>query len=245
MPRYRLLIEYDGTPFSGWQRQENGPSVQGAIEQAIARFCGEAVAIRGAGRTDAGVHARGQVAHVDIARDWPADKVRDATNAHLRGLPVVILGAEKAASDFDARHSATARSYRYLILDRRSPPALERGRVWHVPRPLDVAAMHVAAEVLVGHHDFTTFRASECQALSPMRTLDVLTVAREGEHVVIEARARSFLHNQVRSMTGALKLVGEGRWTADDLRQALEARDRKACAPVAPAAGLYFMRVDY
>ncbi|GGE33421.1 tRNA pseudouridine synthase A [Agaricicola taiwanensis] len=245
MPRYRLLIEYDGTHFSGWQRQENGPSVQGAIEAAIAAFTAEDVKIRGAGRTDAGVHARGQVAHVDIVKDWRTDTVRDATNAHLRGAGVVILAADKVEDDFDARFSATARSYEYLILDRRTPPALDRGRVWHVPVRLDHEAMHQAAKVLLGRHDFTTFRASECQANSPVRTLDRLDVSREGEMVVVRAKARSFLHNQVRSMVGSLKLVGEGKWTAKDLRAALEAADRKACGPTAPAAGLCFMSVDY
>jgi tRNA pseudouridine38-40 synthase len=245
MPRYRLLIEYDGTPFSGWQRQVNGPSVQGAIEAAIAAFTGEAVQIRGAGRTDAGVHARGQVAHVDIEKGWRSDTVRDATNAHLRGQPVIILAVDRVTDDFDARFSATARSYEYLILDRRPPPGLDRNRVWHVPTRLDHEAMDAAAKVLLGRHDFTTFRASECQANSPVRTLDRLDVTRQGEMVVVRAKARSFLHNQVRSMVGSLKLVGEGKWTAKDLRTALDAARRDACGPTAPAAGLFFMTVDY
>ncbi len=245
MPRYRLLIEYDGTPYSGWQRQTNGASVQGAIEAAITAFTGETVTIRGAGRTDAGVHARGQVAHADIAKDWKTDTVRDALNAHLRGSTVIILSAERVPDDFDARFSATARSYEYLILDRRSPPALDRNRVWHVPVRLDHEAMHHAAQQLLGLHDFTTFRAAECQANSPVRTLDRLDVAREGEMVVVRAKARSFLHNQVRSMVGCLKLVGDGRWSAADLKAALDAASRAACGPVAPAAGLCFMSVDY
>lgn len=245
MPRYRLLIEYDGTPFSGWQRQINGPSVQGAIETAISAFAGETAKIRGAGRTDAGVHARGQVAHVDLIREWRTDTVRDATNAHLRGCPVIILAVEQVDETFDARFSATARSYEYLILDRRPPPALDRNRVWHVPIQLDHEAMDKAAKVLLGRHDFTTFRAAECQANSPVRTLDRLEVSRQGEMVVVRAKARSFLHNQVRSMVGSLKLVGDGRWNADDLRAALKAADRKACGPTAPAAGLCFMSVDY
>lgn len=245
MPRFRLLIEYDGGPFVGWQRQANGRSVQQAIEEAVESFCGEAVRIGGAGRTDAGVHASGQVAHLDLARDWPDDTVRDALNAHLRPEPVAILAAARVADGFDARHSATARHYRYLIVNRRAPLALERGKAWHVARPLDHAAMHEAAQALVGHHDFTTFRSTECQSASPVKTLDRLEVSRDGERIVIEASARSFLHNQVRSMVGSLKLVGEGRWTTKDLAAALAARDRRACGPVAPPDGLCLVRVDY
>lgn len=245
MPRFRLTIEYDGGPFSGWQRQENGPSVQAAIETAIAKFCGEVVNIRGAGRTDAGVHARGQVAHVDLARDWPTDTVRDAINAHLRPAPIVVLAAEQVAEDFDARFSATARHYEYAIIDRRPPLGLDRGRAWHVPRRIDHEAMHAAARILIGRHDFTTFRAAECQAASPVKTLDRLDVSRHGEAVVVRASARSFLHHQVRSITGSLKLVGEGRWSARDLESALHARDRAQCGAMAPAAGLYLLRVDY
>ena len=245
MPRFRLLIEYDGGPFVGWQRQANGRSVQQAIEEAVESFCGEAVRIGGAGRTDAGVHASGQVAHLDLARDWPDDTVRDALNAHLRPEPVAILAAARVADGFDARHSATARHYRYLIVNRRAPLALERGKAWHVARPLDHAAMHEAAQALVGHHDFTTFRSTECQSASPVKTLDRLEVSRDGERIVIEASARSFLHNQVRSMVGSLKLVGEGRWTTKDLAAALAARDRRACGPVAPPDGLWLVRVDY
>lgn len=245
MPRYRLLIEYDGSPFVGWQRQANGRSVQQAVEEAVTAFCGEEVRIGGAGRTDAGVHALGQVAHLDLGRDWPADTVRDALNAHLRPDPVVILEAVRAAPGFDARHSALRRHYRFVILNRRAPPAIERGRAWHVARPLDAAAMHTAAQALVGRHDFTTFRSSECQSASPVKTLDRLDVARDGDRIVVEASARSFLHNQVRSMVGSLKLVGEGRWSARDLASALAARDRRACGPVAPPDGLYLVRVDY
>ncbi len=245
MPRYRLLIEYDGAPFAGWQRQANAPSVQQAVEDAILAFSGEAATLKGAGRTDAGVHARGQVAHVDLTRDWAQDTVRDALNAHLKRQPVTILAADAVAQDFDARFSATARAYEYLILDRRPPPALERGRVWHMPVRLDHEAMDRAAQALVGHHDFTTFRASECQAKSPVKTLERLDVTREGELVVVRARARSFLHNQVRSMVGSLKLVGDGRWRARDLKAALEARDRSACGPVAPPQGLYLVKVEY
>lgn len=245
MPRYRLTIEYDGTPFVGWQVQPDGVSVQGALETAILKLTGEAAGMRGAGRTDAGVHARGQVAHFDLERDWPADKLRDGLNFYLKPLPIVVLAASDVPSDFDARFSATARHYLYRILPRRAPPALERHRVWWIPRTIDAEAMNDAASVLVGRHDFTTFRAIQCQAKSPVRTLDRLDVIRDGDEIHIQASARSFLHNQVRSLVGSLKLVGDGKWTRDDLRAALEARDRTACGPVAPAAGLYLMRVDY
>jgi len=245
MPRYKLTIEYDGGPFVGWQVQDSGPSVQGALVAAIEAFCGERVKVGGAGRTDAGVHALGQVAHVDLTKDWDTDTVRDAITAHLRPQPVVVLAAEKVADTFDARFSATKRHYRYLIVNRRADLALERGRAWRLPRPLDDAAMHGAAQRLVGQHDFTTFRNAECQAKSPVKTLDRLDVVREGEEVRILASARSFLHTQVRSMVGALAFVGEGRWSADDLSAALAARDRSACAPVAPPEGLYLVRVDY
>ena len=245
MPRYKLTIEYDGTPFLGWQMQAEGRSVQGALAQAITAFCGEGVIPNGAGRTDAGVHALGQVAHIDLAKDWPADTVRDALNAHLRPDPVSVLSAEAVTDGFDARFSATARHYRYLIVTRRAPLALMRDRAWLVPVPLDAAAMAEAAQVFVGNHDFTTFRAAACQAKSPVKTLDKLTVADTGDAIVVEAGARSFLHHQVRSMTGALKAVGEGKWTRDDLADALAARDRTRCAPMAPACGLYLVNVDY
>jgi tRNA pseudouridine38-40 synthase len=245
MPRYKLVIEYDGAPFVGWQVQANGVSVQGVIEAAVAAFCGEAVTVRGAGRTDAGVHALGQVAHLDLAREWDADTVRDAINAHLRPHPVAALSAELAPPDFDARFSATRRRYLYRIVNRRAPLALDAARAFRIARPLDAEAMHAAAQRLVGRHDFTTFRAAECQAKSPVKTLDRLDVERSGEEVRIHASARSFLHHQVRSMVGSLALVGERKWTADDLARSLAARDRKACGPVAPPDGLYLVRVDY
>lgn len=247
MPRYRLDIEYDGTPYAGWQRQAGRHSVQAAIEQAVEKFCGEQLSLRGAGRTDAGVHATGQVAHMDLSRAWPADTVRDAVNAHLSqaGERVAVLAVTVVPEDFDARFSAKARHYLYRIANRRAPPALEKGKVWWVPKPLDAAAMHAAAQVLVGRHDFTTFRSSQCQANSPLRTLDRLDVAREGDMIEIRASARSFLHNQVRSMVGSLKKVGEGAWTGADLKAALEACDRSACGQVAPPDGLFLVRVDY
>ena len=245
MPRYRIKIEYDGTPFLGWQRQAQGSSVQGALEEALLRFSGETAGVRGAGRTDAGVHALGQVAHFDLAKDWDPFRIREALNFHLRPAPVAVLECERAADDFDARYSASARHYTYRIMTRRAPPALERHRVWWLPVALNAEAMHAAAQVLVGRHDFTTFRAAQCQANSPLRTLDRLDVSRYTDDIVITTSARSFLHNQVRSMVGSLKLVGEGKWTAHDLKAALEARDRSACGPVAAACGLYLTRVDY
>ncbi len=245
MPRYRIIVEYDGTPFLGWQRQAQGESVQGALEDALRKFSGEAAAVRGAGRTDSGVHALGQVAHFDLEKSWEPFKVREALNFHLKPAPVVVLDCELAAHDFDARYSATARHYRYRILSRRAPPALDRNRVWWLPIALDADAMAAAASGLLGRHDFTTFRAAQCQANSPLRTLDRLDVTRRGEEIIVEASARSFLHNQVRSMVGSLKLVGDGKWTARDLAAALAACDRSACGPVAPASGLYLVRVDY
>ncbi len=245
MPRYRLLIEYDGAPFVGWQRQTNGRAVQQAIEEAVLAFCGEETSVNGAGRTDTGVHALGQVAHIHLVREWPADTVRDAINAHLRPEPVAILDAEQVHNDFDARFSAVKRHYRYRIVNRRAPLAIDHGRAWQVMKRLDAAAMHEAGQALVGHHDFTTFRSTECQSASPVKTLDRLDVSRLGEEIVVETSARSFLHNQVRSMVGSLKLVGEGRWSAADLKAALDARDRTACGPVAPPDGLYLVRVDY
>ena len=245
MHRYKLILEYDGTPFVGWQMQENGPSVQGALARAIEAFSGEVVVPRGAGRTDAGVHALGQTAHMDLVKDWQPDKIRDALNAQLRPDPISVLACERAREDFDARFSAVARHYLYRIIDRRAPLALERMRAWGVFRPLDAEAMHQAAQALIGNHDFTTFRSTECQAKSPTKTLDRLDVSRHGEIIRVETSARSFLHNQVRSMVGSLKLVGEGRWRADELRAALEARDRSACGAVAPPQGLYLVKVDY
>jgi tRNA pseudouridine38-40 synthase len=245
MPRYKLIVEYDGAPFSGWQIQADQRTVQGTLAAAIEAFSGEKVNLQGAGRTDAGVHARGQVAHMDLAKDWDTDTVRDALNAHLRPHPVAILTAEKVAADFNARTSAIKRHYRYRILNRRADLTLDAGHVWRVPRPLDTAAMQAAAQRLVGKHDFTTFRSTECQAKLPVKTLDRLDVERQGDEVDILASARSFLHNQVRSMVGSLVAVGEGRWSADDLQKALDARDRTACGQVAPPDGLYLMRVDY
>ena len=245
MPRYRLLIEYDGRPYHGFQAQGALPSVQASIERAVKGFCGETLRLQAAGRTDAGVHATGQVVHVDLAKDWKPAVVRDALNAHLVPEPIAILDASVAPDGWHARFSATERRYLYRILNRKSPPALDQGRVWHVKKPLDAEAMHEAAQILVGHHDFTTFRDLACQAKSPMKTLDVASVRREGAEVILEFASRSFLHRQVRSMTGTLAEVGVGRWTAAQVKAALEARDRRACGPVAPADGLYLAGVEY
>ena len=245
MPRYRVTLEYHGGPFSGWQRQENGPSVQGALEEAIFRLSGERVTVTGAGRTDAGVHARGQVAHFDLVKEFTPDTVRDALNAHLRPAPIAVVEAALPASDFHARFSAIGRHYEYRILTRRAPPALDKGLVWHVGRALDAAAMQAAAQAFIGQHDFTTFRSSECQAKSPVKTLDRFDVSIMGDEIVCVTRARSFLHHQVRSMVGTLKLVGEGKWRVGDVAKALEARDRAACGTVAPPEGLTLLRVDY
>ena len=245
MPRYKLTIEYCGAGLVGWQRQAKGLSVQEALETAIRDFCGAGVTVFGAGRTDAGVHALAQIAHVDLPREAAPEVIRSAVNYHLRPHAISVLAVEPVAPEFDARRSATHRHYLYRMLNRRAPPALERGRVWHVAAPLDLAAMQEGARHLVGHHDFSTFRDSLCQAKSPVKTLDQLDVAREGEELRIVASARSFLHTQVRSMVGALVAVGEGRWTADDLAAALARRDRSACASVAPPEGLYLVRVDY
>lgn len=247
MPRFRLTVEYDGSNYVGWQRQDNGASVQGAIEKAILSLTGETVAIRGAGRTDSGVHAVGQVAHANLMRRWEPHTLRNALNAHLgmAGEGVSILEAQEVTDAFDARFSALRRHYLYRIICRPSRLALEAKRAWWVTKPLDHEAMHDGAQRLVGHHDFTTFRSIHCQAKSPMRTLDRLDVSRTGNLIEIRATAQSFLHNQIRSFAGSLKLVGEGKWTPDDLQAALEARDRKACGPVAPPDGLYFMQVDY
>ncbi len=243
--RYRLTIEYDGGPFFGWQRQSDGPSVQGALETAIEKLSGERVTVTGAGRTDSGVHALGQVAHFDLVKEFDAGKVRDALNHYLRPDPVVVLDAAATDSEFHARFSAKARHYLFRILNRRAPPALEDGRVWHVSPRLDVDAMHAAAQFLIGTHDFTTFRAAECQSPSPVKTLDRLDVSDRADEIHIEASARSFLHHQIRSFAGTLKLVGEGKWTPLDVKKALEARDRTACGPVSPPDGLYLVRVDY
>ena len=245
MPRYMLTIEYDGRPYHGFQAQGALPTVQAAMERAVTAFCGESPRVFTAGRTDTGVHATGQVTHIDLEKDWPAETVRDAMNALLRPDPIVVLEAEIRPYPWHARFAATGRRYRYRILNRRAPPALEQGRVWHVKKPLDAAAMEAAAQVLVGHHDFTTFRDINCQADSAVKTLDLATVTREGEFVLLDFAARSFLHRQVRSMTGSIAEVGVGRWAAADLKAALEARNRQACGPVAPAEGLYLTGVDY
>lgn len=245
MPRYKLLIEYDGAPFLGWQMQADGPSVQGVLTAAVAAFSGETVAVQGAGRTDAGVHALGQVAHIDLTKDWREDIVRDGLTAHLRPHPVAVLNAEKVPDDFDARFSAKKRHYIYRLVNRRPDLAIERGKAWRVGRPLDVTAMHDAAQRLVGNHDFTTFRSTECQARSPRKTLDRLDVVREGDDIRVFASARSFLHHQVRSMVGSLVNVGAGKWSADDLAAALASADRTRCGQVAPPDGLYLVRVDY
>jgi tRNA pseudouridine38-40 synthase len=245
MQRYKLIIEYDGTRYVGWQRQANGLSVQEAVEAAIERTSGEVRVVHGAGRTDAGVHASGQVAHVELAREWRGDRLRDALNAHLKPAPVAVITVEKAPSDFEARFSAIARHYVYRILNRRAPPTFERDHVWHIARALDAPAMQAAAQFLIGKHDFSTFRAAECQANSPVRTLDRLGVVRSGDRIEIHASARSFLHTQVRSIVGSLEHVGSGKWSAADLQTALDARDRARCGTVAPARGLFLMRVDY
>jgi tRNA pseudouridine38-40 synthase len=245
MPRYKLTIEYDGRPFVGWQVQDNGPTVQGVLMAAVEAFSGEKVSVQGAGRTDAGVHALGQVGHLDLSKDWDADTVRDALNAHLRPHPVAVISAEEVEPTFDARFSAIKRHYLYRIINRRADLTFERGRAWRVAKPLNSAAMHAAAQRLVGQHDFTTFRHAECQAKSPVKTLDQLDVHRMRDDIRVVASARSFLHTQVRSMVGALALVGEGKWSADDVSAALAKRDRTACAPVAPPDGLYLTSVDY
>lgn len=245
MPRYKLIIEYHGAPFLGWQIQAEGLTVQGALTEAVLALTGEKASVNGAGRTDAGVHARGQVAHIDLSKEWRTDVLRDGLTAKLRPHPVAVLAAEDVPGDFDARFSAVKRHYLYRIITRRPDLTLEAGLAWRWPRWLDEQAMHAAAQELTGKHDFTTFRSTECQAKSPVKTLDRLDVRREGDNVLIEASARSFLHNQVRSMVGSLLWVGDGRWTAADIRAALEARDRTACGPVAPPDGLYLVRVDY
>ena len=249
MPRYALRIEYDGTPFRGWQRQVALPSVQGAIEDALHRLDPNTPSIAAAGRTDTGVHATAQVAHCDLTRPWDPFRLRAALNAHLRPHPVAVLKAAQVADDFHARFSAIERAYAFRILNRRAPPVLEAQRVWHVPHPLDAAAMQAGAAHLVGHHDFTTFRASQCQALSPVKTLDEITVTAHptpgGQEIRITLRARSFLHNQVRSIVGTLERAGAGAWSPGQVRDALTARDRAACGPVAPPYGLCLIGVRY
>jgi tRNA pseudouridine38-40 synthase len=245
MSRWRLTVEYDGGPFVGWQRQDNGPSVQEALENAIIGFSGEEVAVAGAGRTDSGVHALAQVAHFDLNREADADTVRDAINFHLKPRPVAVLEAQTVAPDFHARFSAQERAYRYRIVNRRAPLALEAGYAWQVSVALDAELMDQAAQVLVGHHDFSSFRAAQCQADSPVKTLDEITVARDGGAITIDVRARSFLHNQVRIIAGTLRLVGEGKWGAGDVADALAACDRAKAGPTAPPHGLYLVSVRY
>jgi tRNA pseudouridine38-40 synthase len=245
MPRYRIVLEYDGAPFVGWQRQSNGLSVQEALEEAVFALAAERVVVHGAGRTDAGVHALGQVAHVDLTREWSPFRLCEGLNARLVPHPIAALGAEAVAASFDARHSAVQRHYLYRVLNRRAPATLDRGRVWRIKPRLDAQAMDSAAKLLLGRHDFSTFRDAQCQAKSPLRTLDSFEVRREGDEILFEVSALSFLHRQVRSMVGSLTLVGLGRWSAGDLRAALDAADRSHCGVVAPADGLYLARVDY
>jgi tRNA pseudouridine38-40 synthase len=243
--RYKMTIEYDGGLFAGWQLQADAPTVQGAVEEAIFALTGTRPTVHAAGRTDAGVHARGQVAHVDLERDWDTWTLRNAINAHLRPHRVSVLAIETVNEDFHARFKAIRRSYLYRIANRPAPLALERGKAWWHPVKLDHEAMHDAAQALIGKHDFTTFRAASCQAQSPVKTLDRLYITRDGDMIDCAVEARSFLHHQVRSMVGSLKLVGEGKWRSEDIKEALEARDRTRCGPVAPPTGLYLMRVDY
>ncbi len=245
MPRYRITLEYDGTGTVGWQIQAEGRSIQGTIQEAFGKFAGERPSLRGAGRTDAGVHATGQVAHFDLVRPWEPYKLREALNHYLRAHHIAVIDCAAVSADFDARFSATGRAYLFRILTRRAPPTLDRNRVWWLPIPLDASAMHEAAQALTGTHDYTTFRSAACQAASPVKTLDRLDIERQGDEIRIHAGARSFLHNQVRSMVGSLKRVGEGRWSRADLAAALSAADRAACGPVAPPQGLYLVRVDY
>ena len=245
MPRYKIIVEYDGGPFVGWQRQDTGPSIQAALEDAVFALSGERVMVQGAGRTDAGVHALGQVAHFDLAADKRLEEVRGALTFHLKPQPIVVVSAEVAPEGFHARFSATHRRYRYRILNRRTPAALERGHVWHVPVPLDPSAMQAAADVLIGKHDFNSFRSINCQAKSPIKTLDALAVSRCGEEIRIEVGARSFLHNQVRILVGTLQLVGRGQWRKADVEEALAAKDRTRAGPTAPPHGLCLMEVRY
>lgn len=245
MSRWKITVEYDGRGFVGWQRQDNGPSIQQSLEEAVEKLSGETVRVHGAGRTDAGVHALGQTAHFDLVKPLTERAVRDGLNFHLRPAPIAVLKAEPVPDDFHARMSAVERGYVYRIVNRRAPLALDDGRAWQIGRSLDVEAMDAAARILIGRHDFTTFRASLCQAKSPVKTLDVLTVTRSGPEIRITARARSFLHHQIRNITGTLVLVGEGRWPVERVRTALEARDRSKGGPTAPPDGLYFTDVVY
>lgn len=245
MTRFKLIIEYDGCGFVGWQRQENGLGVQQSFEEAVFAFSGESPRVLAAGRTDSGVHALAQVAHFDLMGRYPVDTVRDALNFHLKDVPAVVLKVSVVDTDFHSRFSAIGRSYTYRITNRRAPLAIEKGKSWRLPVRLDEVAMHEAAQVLVGRHDFTSFRAVVCQADTPVKTLNCLDVERHGEHVLIHAQARSFLHHQVRNLVGSLKWVGEGKWTASDLKKVLEARDRKRAGQTAPPDGLYLTEVQY
>lgn len=245
MPRYALTIEYDGAPYCGWQRQPDQPTVQGTIEAAAARIDGAPVDVFGSGRTDSGVHALGQIAHLDMTKDIREDKLRDALNFHLADAPITVLGATIADPEFNARFDATSREYLYRIIDRRPKLALERGRVWRIPVKMDVEAMHHAAQTLIGEHDFTTFRDKLCQAKSPVKTLDVLRVSRVGEEIHVTAKARSFLHRMVRSIVGSLAEVGMDKWDAEDMAMALAAKKRTECGPVSPPDGLYLVKVNY
>ncbi|WP_299328066.1 tRNA pseudouridine(38-40) synthase TruA [Parasphingopyxis sp.] len=245
MTRFRLTIEYDGTPYMGWQRQPHGPSVQQAIEEACQAITGEDVLVYGAGRTDSGVHALAMAAHVDIEKDIDAFRLGEAINAKLRGEAIAILDCLEVGDEWHARFDCIGRRYLYRIVNRRAPLALEQGRAWRIPQPLDAAQMDTAAQLLVGKHDFTTFRSAHCQSESPVKTLSALNVERDGEIVTVIAAARSFLHHQVRSMVGCLALVGMGRWSADDLKDALEAADRNRLGLNAPPDGLYFVGADY
>ncbi|RMF07924.1 MAG: tRNA pseudouridine(38-40) synthase TruA [Alphaproteobacteria bacterium] len=245
MPRYKLTLEYDGSRLAGWQIQDNGPSVQGHLEAAIKAFSGERVRVHAAGRTDAGVHALGMVTHFDLSRAFAPERVQGALNHYLRDTRIAVLAAEQVSMDFHARFSAVRRTYLYRIINRRAPLTLDRARAWHVIPELDAGAMHEAAQHLVGRHDFTTFRHAQCQAQSPVKTLDYLVVEREGNEIFVHTAARSFLHHQVRSMVGTLKLVGEGKWAPEDVKAALEARDRRALGFNAPPDGLYFVAADY
>ncbi len=245
MPRYKLTIEYYGTPFVGWQRQNNGPSVQSALEKAAEALSGDKASAHAAGRTDTGVHALGMAIHLDFAKDFPADVVRDALNFHLKPEPIAVLSAEIVGSDFHARFSCIRRAYEYRIVNRRAPLTIEKHRAWRVSTPLNAAAMHEAAHEFVGRHDFTTFRATSCQSNSPVKSIEEISVSREGEAVVLRCAARSFLQHQVRSIVGTLAEVGKGRWSKRDVRAAINAKDRAACGQVAPPDGLYFLRADY
>ncbi len=245
MPRYRINVEYDGGPFCGWQMQANGPSIQGALTRAIKSLSAEEVAVFGAGRTDAGVHALGQVAHFDLSRQWETDKICAGLNFHLKPDPIAILGVKEVDDGFHARFSASMRHYCYKIITRRAPLTIERGLAWRVNSNLDAPVMHEAGRSLIGRHDFTTFRSAHCQSNSPVKSINSVDVTRLREHISIKISARSFLHNQVRSIAGSLKMVGEGRWTVSDFNAALKACERSKCAPVAPPGGLYLVQVDY